>query len=67
MKIGEAQFRALVAELVDENPFACRALLSALAGWASSASTGKAARNWECFEAIVSTLRRTLRPIGSQV
>ena len=30
MKIGEAQFRALVAELVDENPFACRALLQIL-------------------------------------
>ena len=30
MKIGEAQFRALVAELIDENPFACRALLQIL-------------------------------------
>ena len=27
MKIGEAQFRSLLVELVDENPFACRALL----------------------------------------
>jgi hypothetical protein len=30
MRISEAQFHALVAELVDENPFACRALLQIL-------------------------------------
>jgi hypothetical protein len=30
MKISQAQFRAIVAELVDENPFACRALLQIL-------------------------------------
>jgi hypothetical protein len=30
MKIGEAQFRSLLVELVDENPFACRALLQIL-------------------------------------